>query len=261
MKRVMQFILILVVLFLLYDIFLNESREDRLMKEGDALVEKIENFRQTHNRLPDSLEEIGLKEGEGVDALYYNIYSKNNYMVSFGMILGESKTYYSDTKQWEDGGRSMKEETTYNESELLNSIEIDSFKYFDVNRRYVDACILWTNKSDSLGNREIFPPVIISKKNDTLSVKYLDKWIPADSLYHYKDLKAREITKKRVEYIYSLMNEYPIKSIHWIPESNTLTLDTYTMSYFHVIDTSYVKNKHLRRELKRVTTHNDWWFL
>jgi hypothetical protein len=51
------------------------------------------------------LEDVGLKEELGVDALYYQKKDSINYILSFGTILGESKIYYSDTKTWEDINR------------------------------------------------------------------------------------------------------------------------------------------------------------
>lgn len=88
--------------------FLKDARENRLMNEGEMLVEKIESFRDEHDRLPNSLVEIGLEETDGADVLYYNKRDSLNYTVSFGTALGESKFYYSDSQQWEDGYRAMK---------------------------------------------------------------------------------------------------------------------------------------------------------
>jgi hypothetical protein len=99
----------IICLFSLWFFYLKDERENRLIKEGNVIVEKVEEFRQKNSRLPKSLEEIGLKEEEGADALYYDITSTTNYMISFGMSIDYNKTYYSDTKQWEDGSREMKE--------------------------------------------------------------------------------------------------------------------------------------------------------
>ncbi len=78
------------------------------MKEGDALVERIEMFRTESKRLPNTLEDIGIEEREGADVLYYTKRDSSHYIVSFGMSLGESKFYYSDTKEWEEKYREMK---------------------------------------------------------------------------------------------------------------------------------------------------------
>jgi hypothetical protein len=111
MKKNKYFILIggfFILLFLFWFLHLKDDRENRLIKEGDALIEKIEEFKAKNNRLPNSLEEIGLEERDGIDVLYYDKRDSLNYTVSFGTSLGESKFYYSDNKQWEDGYRAIK---------------------------------------------------------------------------------------------------------------------------------------------------------
>jgi hypothetical protein len=88
---------------------LKDTRENELIKKGNDIVEKVELFKQEHNRLPISLEEIGLEEEQGANAIYYDIRSNSNYTVSFMMSIDYNKFYYSDTKQWENGYRKMEE--------------------------------------------------------------------------------------------------------------------------------------------------------
>lgn len=90
--------------------YLKDARENRLIKEGNVLVKKIEAFKVEYKRLPISLEEIGVSEQDGVDALYYSKQDSlsENYMISFGTSLGESKIYFSDNKKWENFYREMK---------------------------------------------------------------------------------------------------------------------------------------------------------
>jgi hypothetical protein len=108
-----RYILILVpwiLVFFCISVFfyLRYERTYRLIKEGNILVEKIENFRMVHNRLPNSLNEIGVEEKQGgIDTLYYDKKSSLHYIVYFGTDLGESKTFYSDSKRWEDFDRGM----------------------------------------------------------------------------------------------------------------------------------------------------------
>jgi hypothetical protein len=85
-----------------YFFFLRDGREERLIKEGNKLVSKIEYFRAEHNKLPNSLEDIGIEETDGLDVLYYSKKDSTHYIVWFGIDLGESVTYYSDTKTWEN---------------------------------------------------------------------------------------------------------------------------------------------------------------
>lgn len=109
MRKVLgRIILAMICLFCFWFFYLRNSRENRLEKEGNMLVQKIEAFRIENKRLPDSLEEIGTSEKEGSDALFYDKRDSLHYTVSFGMSIDYNKFYYSDTKTWEDGYRDMK---------------------------------------------------------------------------------------------------------------------------------------------------------
>lgn len=110
MKKSKYFILIIGLFFLFFSFWffgLKDNRENRLINEGNALVEKIEAFRVKNNRLPNSLVEIGLEERDGIDVLYYDKRDSLNYTISFGTSLGESKFYYSDNKKWENSYRTI----------------------------------------------------------------------------------------------------------------------------------------------------------
>lgn len=107
-KYLLYILGVLIVLFSFWFFYLKDLREYRLIKEGNILVEKIEFFRAENKRLPTSLQEIGIEERDGLDALYYNKRDSFHYNVSFGTSLGESVIYYSDTKQWEDRYREIK---------------------------------------------------------------------------------------------------------------------------------------------------------
>lgn len=106
--RKYQLIFWLVGILLLFGVwffFLRNDRENRLMRDGNVIVKKIETFKAENERLPNSLEEIGIKIQDGKDALYYDKKDSTLYIIWFGMSLGESKTYYSDSKKWEDFDR------------------------------------------------------------------------------------------------------------------------------------------------------------
>jgi hypothetical protein len=75
------------------------STENRLITEGNEIVGKIESFRKDKGRLPDSLSELGIKETEE-GPIYYAKQSDAKYELWFGMELGESVSYDSDTKKW-----------------------------------------------------------------------------------------------------------------------------------------------------------------
>ncbi|HEY9403186.1 MAG TPA: hypothetical protein VIQ24_10865 [Pyrinomonadaceae bacterium] len=72
------------------------SRESRLMREGDKIVARIESFKKEKQRLPESLSEVGVKEKEE-GPIYYAKKSDTRYVLCFGMELGESVIYDSDT--------------------------------------------------------------------------------------------------------------------------------------------------------------------
>lgn len=107
-KSVIIIIIVTLISVVLICFFvLRDNREDKLIKEGNAIVEKVEHYRQVHNRLPNTLEEIGIEEEEGLDVLYYYKRDSLNYTVSFPVSPEEHKFYYSDSKKWESGFREM----------------------------------------------------------------------------------------------------------------------------------------------------------
>lgn len=76
-----------------------------LIRKGNEIILRIESFQFKEKRLPNSLAEIGI---EGEDELFYNKYDSVHYMIWYGTSLGESVTYYSDSKKWETGERGFK---------------------------------------------------------------------------------------------------------------------------------------------------------
>lgn len=100
---------IFICLFCFCFFWLKNAQENNLMREGNVIVLKIEQYRKTNNRLPNTLSDIGIKEkDEANPPLFYVKRNSVHYTVSFGISLDESKIYYSDTKKWEDGYREMK---------------------------------------------------------------------------------------------------------------------------------------------------------
>jgi hypothetical protein len=100
--------LLLFSLFIFWFFYLRTERDFRLIKEGNNIVVKIETFRESHGRLPDSMKELGIEEQFGADALYYIKKNDFHYIIYFGEGLGDSMTYYSDSKQWEDRDRGIR---------------------------------------------------------------------------------------------------------------------------------------------------------
>ena len=90
-------------LFSFWFFYLRNAKENGLIKEGNIIVQKVEAFNKQHQRLPNSLEEIGIAiKSETDPPLYYQKRDSLNYILWFGTSLGESKIYYSDSKKWED---------------------------------------------------------------------------------------------------------------------------------------------------------------
>jgi hypothetical protein len=97
--------LIILTVILVSCFFYFRSYEDRrLKKEANVIVTKIEDFKKKYNRLPNSLNELDIHHED----LFYNKFDSVNYIVWFGTDLGESMTYYSDSKKWEEAQRGFK---------------------------------------------------------------------------------------------------------------------------------------------------------
>ena len=76
--------------------------ESRMIDGGNAIVERIESYIDSVGTTPESLSDIGIVIVDESNPPYYydTLY--------FGTVLGESKTYYSDSKKWEDFYRPIK---------------------------------------------------------------------------------------------------------------------------------------------------------
>ncbi len=104
MKKIRNIIIILWIALNVVSISACNNREDKLIKKGNQVITKIEIYKKQNGVLPTSLSNIGIKEKEE-GPLYYQKKDSIIYIVWFGTSEGESKTYYSDTKKWEDHQR------------------------------------------------------------------------------------------------------------------------------------------------------------
>lgn len=86
---------------LVYILFIRDAREERLMREGEALAEKVDAFMKETGRLPGVLSETGIEETE-TGPLYYQKQDSTHYIIWFGTSLGESTVYHSGSKTWHD---------------------------------------------------------------------------------------------------------------------------------------------------------------
>lgn len=71
----------------------------REFRTGNEIVSHVETFRIKNRRLPENLEEIGIKDPD-LNVFYRKI-SPDEYCVWFGRSLGESETYNSRGRKWE----------------------------------------------------------------------------------------------------------------------------------------------------------------
>jgi hypothetical protein len=84
--------------------FLRSEGSDRVFfygdfKTGNEIVSRIETYRTTQGRLPEALSEIGFEETDS--GPFYKKIDNTQYCVWFGTTLGESETYNSHTRKWE----------------------------------------------------------------------------------------------------------------------------------------------------------------
>jgi len=79
--------------------FIRDSRERNLINKRNKIVAKLEKYKKEQNKIPNSLNQIGIKKTEE-GPLYYQKIDSTSYIISFGTSLGESTTYYSNQKQW-----------------------------------------------------------------------------------------------------------------------------------------------------------------
>jgi hypothetical protein len=71
-------------------------------KKANEIIKKVESYRKKNGVLPNSLEDIG-EETTMDGPVYYDKIKSDLYVVSFSLnSVGESCTYYSDTKKWND---------------------------------------------------------------------------------------------------------------------------------------------------------------
>lgn len=90
------------IFFILPILFIacNGPSEKRLLKDGNKIIEKIEVYKINNKELPNSLNEVGIEEKlEG--PIFYNKEDSSNYILWFGVSVGESMVYSSKTKRWE----------------------------------------------------------------------------------------------------------------------------------------------------------------
>ena len=96
----MFFVLILVIVTLV--IFgLETKKNDSYKNQGEELVNKIEIFRSEHNRLPNTVEELGIGVEPMNEGPYYEKKDSLSYIVYFNIGFDNTKTYSSENQEME----------------------------------------------------------------------------------------------------------------------------------------------------------------
>jgi hypothetical protein len=99
-RSIRFFVFAQVIIFLVTNLSCGSNEKElRLMKEGNIIIGKIEQFKKEHGRLPDSLSDLGVDEKEE-GPLHYEKRSDTEYLLWFGTELGESIVYNSKNKKW-----------------------------------------------------------------------------------------------------------------------------------------------------------------
>lgn len=102
MKKILIKIGLLVVSILIaitIVLFMQNIEKNNYQKCGAVLIDKIETFRQTETRLPNSVKELGLEESMN-SGPYYERKDSVNYVIFFTIGFDETLIYYSDKKEW-----------------------------------------------------------------------------------------------------------------------------------------------------------------
>lgn len=108
-KPVLGAMAFLVVIFCYWFFYLRNAEGNKLRKESNAIVAKIEDYKKTNGRLPSKLEEVGINViDEANPPINYAQLGMDGYMVWYSFGFDDDNIYYSDTKQWESSFRKVK---------------------------------------------------------------------------------------------------------------------------------------------------------
>jgi len=77
------------------------NRDPRKEAAGERVIAQIEEFHKRNGRLPATTAEMGIQEDES-GPVFYQRKSEDHYIVWYGTTLGESMTYDSATRRWEE---------------------------------------------------------------------------------------------------------------------------------------------------------------
>lgn len=94
----------LIIIFFLTIVVISYLRfieNENYKNKGKELIEKIEEYKQKHGKLPENLSDLGVIEAMG-EGPYYEKIDSINYIVYFNIGFDNRKVYYSYLKKWVD---------------------------------------------------------------------------------------------------------------------------------------------------------------
>lgn len=105
MKNKREIIIYVVIVFLVLVsslvFYFRYAENKKYEKQGIELIAKIEEYRQQNNKLPNTVADLGIVEPMG-EGPYYEKKDSLNYVVFFNIGFDNTKTYYSETKEWKN---------------------------------------------------------------------------------------------------------------------------------------------------------------
>jgi hypothetical protein len=107
-KHLILLLTLVICIFIAWFIY-NSFREweccdyTKKFKKANEIIQKIENYRKCHGRLPESLKDVGYEQEEKVfgGPIFYDKTDSDKYIIWFGAgSLGSSCIYHSETGKW-----------------------------------------------------------------------------------------------------------------------------------------------------------------
>ena len=98
-KHKIQLIKLTCIIYLSF-LFFAPSCSSNDFTKAEETIEKIEEYKKTHARLPISLNEIGLDNNTG--PVFYDLLNNSHYQLFYAVQSGEIWAYNTIEKQWEN---------------------------------------------------------------------------------------------------------------------------------------------------------------
>jgi hypothetical protein len=100
-KIIISGVIVFLVLVVSLVFYFRYAENKKYEKRGIELITQIEDYRRENNRLPNIVADLGIVEQMGKGP-YYEKKDSLNYVVFFNIGFDNTKTYYSETKEWKN---------------------------------------------------------------------------------------------------------------------------------------------------------------